>query len=233
MLTTLLTIITDQNDVAALTGGTAGYALQRYYAARPGDGMTILYKSGDDHILAGTATWTGNINDPKQTFVPFERALKEKKNAIRLHNNRCAIPVNCFFCEHDGRIMLIRLINHRVFWIGGFQLDDARFVILSVEVADILLPVTPRMPLLMSTAMVKEWLCREHVRDILEIADSSGDHWFDYYEVDRKILLDEVRNADYLKPISLSFREQEAKQELLDNLDFTDERFNRNNTKGR
>jgi len=110
---------------------------------------------------------------------------------------------------------------------------ESSFAALDVESADILLALTPRMPLIMTDDNVKDWLNQQHVRDILEIADSSGDHWFDYYEVDRNILSGSFNSSEPLRPISLSYRELEAKKELLDNLDFSDERFNRNNSKGR
>ena len=67
----------------------------------------------------------------------------------------------------------------------------------------------------------------------MQLADSSGDKWFDFYKVDSKILEPESNSKELLKPIGISYREWMEREEKLNSLDLKGDRFNRNNTKGR
>jgi len=42
-----------------------------------------------------------------------------KRPLILIRKQRCAVPANCFFSVKDGQPYLIRLLQHRMFLMGG------------------------------------------------------------------------------------------------------------------
>ena len=210
----------------------------KHYSARSGDNITAFLEVVNTNYQATSGKWGIMYRQKAEPFVPVERILSKKPYSLWIRNNRCAIPVNCFFSELQGRVFLVRVLKERLLWLGGIfvrneQNPEGAVSILTTEAADVLLPVTDRMPVLFPSKRVSKWLSTEHMHDVMTLADNSGSQWFDYFEIDPGILEGKISGPNALKPISATLREMEAKKEMLDKLDLNDDRFNRNNSKGR
>ena len=198
------------------------------YRVLPGDDATVLQANGDS-IEAYPSTWSNQF-----PMLALDRVFSRKPLNIQFNNERIAIPANCFYYKAKGKLVLVRLLNHRLFYLGGInQRDEDSFTLLTSPSADILRPLSPEMPVLLSANDLKAWLTRGNVQTAVDLADKSGDHWFDYFEIAPLFLGVPEPDASHLKPVSLSFRELEEKKDMMDNIDFNDDRFNRGNSKGR
>ena len=89
------------------------------------------------------------------------------------------------------------------------------------------------MPVALSPHKTELWVSEPTLLKVMQMADRSGDFWFDFYRVHPRILEPKWNERDLLKPLGISFREWQERNEKLNALDLKDDRFNRNNTKGR
>ena len=169
----------------------------------------------------------------------MEKILARKPFNIWFRKYRCAIPVNCFCMTQGDDTYLIRILKQRTFMLGGLclppdtQNPEYRFALLEVEAADILKRITDIMPINFSCHTSTSWCTQETILNVMQLADSSGDKWFDFYKVDPAILELESNDKELLKPTDISYREWMEREGKLNSLDLKGDRFNRNNTKGR
>jgi len=185
------------------------------------------------------AVWGIQMQREELTSISMEKILVKKPYSIWFRKFRCAIPVNCFCIELDREVYLIRILKQRTFMLGGLCIPPDslspyyRFAILEVEAADILKRITETCPVNFSCHDATSWCSQQSLLTVMQQADGSGDRWFDFYKVDAEILVPGTNDKDLLKAAGISFREWTEREEKLNSLDLTDDRFNRNNSKGR
>lgn len=207
--------------------------------ARPGMNMpVILFEGGKKNLIS--AHWgcmTEAATMPLSSF-PMEKILTQPPFNRWIHTQRCIIPANCFFTrlpEHrEYDTYLIRLLQTRIFLMGGLYMTEVRhgktchsFLLLTTQSADVLQTLTPQMPVIISTDHADSWLHSEHLIDIMEIADTSGDHWFDYYPVSDRIIQPGEQDKKLLRPLGPSKHEAEAHAHKLKAVDVRQDRFDR------
>ena len=83
----------------------------------------------------------------------------------------------------------------------------------------------------MTTEHLQDWLNGEHLVDLMQIADSAGDQWFDYFPVSREILQPGINKRELLKPLGMSKFEQSERELKLKAIDIRQDRFNRKASK--
>lgn len=228
----VLTIASSPGTVAKAARLKSVPDLIKSYRIRKGESMTVFTGNNEHEPTPSIATWGITRARKELLLCPLSQMFSRKPYSIWMHNNRCVVPVNCFYCPKGTDLHLVRLIDHRLFWLGAILVDDA-FAVLTVEAADVLGSICNQMPVILTSDQIRAWLHAEHIRDLVDIADGSGDHWFDFYKIDPELLTMKNPTTAALKQTSLSLRESEEKKEMLDNLDFNDDRFNRSNSKRR
>tara|TARA_B110000305_G_C19363578_1_gene600752 strand:- start:155 stop:844 length:690 start_codon:yes stop_codon:yes gene_type:complete len=150
-----------------------------------------------------------------------------------IRKNRCAIPTNCFFGTNNGKSILIKLVKPRLFYMGGVFKKTAteyQFSLLNNESPDVL-TFLKYSPVLFSIKKVTQWLSENNLETVMNIADQSGNYWFDYFEVDSKIHSTNKNSKSLLKPIGIAQSEINNRNEQLNSIIFNQERPNKRNSK--
>jgi putative SOS response-associated peptidase YedK len=238
LVTTLFTITTAREEIEHLSRIKPMTPFQKHYQVYPGDAVPVCC-----HI-DGKMKWISAVRGIQHhrmhlTSISMEKILVRKPFNIWFRKYRCAIPVNCFFTHQDEKVHLTRILKQRTFMLGGMCLPpdaentDYRFILLEVEAADILKRITDTMPINFSCHIATSWCTQETILNVMQLADGSGDRWFDFYKVDAAILASGSNDKELLKPKGISYREWIEREEKLNSLDLKGERFDRNNTKGR
>lgn len=238
----LYTIATSAPALAEKLNLPLKCAFQPAYQARPGMELpVILLRDGKPQIEP--ARWgcvPGKATTTLQVF-PISKVFSQKPMNRWIHTQRCLIPANCFFARHHdtGRTCLIRSLNTRLFLMGGIYTMHAskdrgtscQFIVLTTESADVLRPLTNIMPVILSLTEIQQWLYSEHLIDLMQYADGSGDQWFDYFEVSNSILTPGRNSRDLLKPLGLSREEVESRNQRLKAVDLRQDRYDRKGSK--
>gem|GEM_PF-1320700 len=237
-MTTLFTITTTPDEVGHLSRVRPILPFQKHYQLYPGDEVPVCCLV-DGRMKWVSAVWGIQSQQDLLTSISMEKILIKKPFSIWFRKYRCAVPANCFFTKRDEDVFLTRILKQRTFMLGGLclppdeQNQEYRFALLEVEAADILKRVTDVMPINFSCHTSTSWCAQKTILDVMQLADSSGDKWFDFYKVDPSILVSGTNDKELLKPIGISYREWIEREEKLNSLDLKGDRFNRNNTKGR
>ena len=204
--------------------------------------LPVILRSGES-ISIELAHWghtPPKMHSPIQAYPIDKTPVRPPFNRwIRL--NRCLVPANCFFMreKQSDRVHLIRLLDKRLFMIGGICLtpddqdrDDAtHFFLLTTDSADILQPLGHFMPVIIPPDEAKQWLEADHLMDLMQMADRSGDYWFDYFPVSSKVLAPGSNSRNLLRPEGLSVREIAARDQKLKAVDLKQERYDRKGSK--
>jgi putative SOS response-associated peptidase YedK len=212
------------------------------YQARPGMPLPmIIYSGGKPKISYGF--WgciPERFTSPIPIF-PMEKVLTQSPLNRWIHTQRCIIPANCFYCRNDETrdISLIRLLNARTFFMGGMYCElpvsggktNTHFILLTTDSADVIRPITTDMPVLLTKDVYHKWLDTEHLVDLMDLADQSGEHWFDYFTVSKNIITPGVNNRNLLKPLGLSHEEIQLRDQKLKTVDVKQDRFDRKGSK--
>jgi putative SOS response-associated peptidase YedK len=225
------------------------------YQARPGMQLPVIVqphsvsKKPGIHPVLISAHWGCQTEAATMSIhaFPMDRILTQSPFNRWIHTQRCLIPVNCFFGRNknialgpeDNDTFLIRILQSRVFLLGGLYavernvrgVDSHTFLVLTTQSADVLQPLMDQMPVVMLPENIETWLASDHLIDIMHLADRSGDHWFDYFAVSSNILTPGMNSKNLLKPISISLREQEAREHKLKAIDVKQDRFDRRGSK--
>jgi putative SOS response-associated peptidase YedK len=238
----LITIATRPAALSDQLGIPCRTNFRASYQARPGAILPLIINR-DAGSEVDSAIWGCQVPSftmPISAF-PIDRVMGQKPFNRWIHTQRCLIPANCFFARtvrresRDTEIYLIRLLQSRLFLIGGLfkeerDTDDetrCSFCILTTESADVLKSVTPLMPVLIPPDHMKAWLNAKHVLDLMHLADRSGDHWFDYFPVSSKILQPGINDRELLKPLGLSVHQRTQRELRLGAINTQQDRFNR------
>lgn len=198
------------------------------YLARPGMRMPVIRKHLNRTSLS-MATW--GMRTGTHTLL-MENVMRLKPYNRWIHTQRCAIPANCYITYKTGdpNPYLVRIPSARVFFMGGLMspdVDHPAFIILTTQSADVLAPVTEKMPVLFTAETMQTWLAANHLMDIMHIADRSGDYWFDYFPIASEVLNQDINSPELLKPAGPSFREVEDRDKTLKLVDLKNERYDR------
>lgn len=240
----LYTIATRQEAVAEQLNLQVRDAVVPIYQARPGMMLPIIVFAGSKAVLI-KAHWGCQTEAATMSLnsFPMDRVMTQPPFNRWIHSQRCLIPANCFFARRTEKAMkpeehntfLIRMLESRLFLMGGlFQTETDRkgqttysFLLLTTESADVLKPLTAQMPVILSSDHLYQWLTSEHLIDIMQLADRSGDHWFDYFPVNSDIITPGNNKRSLLKPIDISLREMTERAHKLKAIDVKQERFDR------
>lgn len=213
------------------------------YQARPGMHLPVIMLENDLPVIH-MAYW-GYATEPRMmpTYaLPVDKVLTQAPFNRWIHQQRCLIPVNCFFgratritASDASDIYLVRMLTSRLFFMGGLYSVETndhhsrtyRFTVLTTASADVLRPVMDEMPVVLLQDHLHTWLAAEHLIDIMQLADRSGDHWFDFFPVNREIIHPGNNRRDLLKPLGASWREKDARVQRLKAIDVKEERFDR------
>lgn len=199
------------------------------YQARPNMLLPIIISENGKPKLVN-AYWKLSSNT---TTIATNKILTSPPYNLLIRKKRCAIPANCFFGIKDNHPYLIRLIQPRLFLIGGIytQKNDVyQFAILKTEPTDIL-SFLDYSPVLFTTEKINTWLTTQHLESVMNIADHSGNFWFDYFKVSKTILNPSANERSLLTPIELSHQKIMERNQKLNELTFNQERPNRRNYK--
>jgi putative SOS response-associated peptidase YedK len=163
------------------------------------------------------------------------RVLKSRPSNVLIRTHRCAIAANCVIVEKNKQAFLIRLPQHRLFFLGGIyqQKGDQEFhyTVLETESADILSSIADDMPVIIHNDRVQKWLTATELDSIFHFADKSGSNYFDYFKVDPRILDPKENNRELLIPQGLTHAQYLERQKQVMALSFEKERANRRNSK--
>ncbi|MCH8904630.1 MAG: SOS response-associated peptidase family protein [Bacteroidetes bacterium] len=210
------------------------------YQARPGMILPIIIKESDHSKLIMARWGIESKKEKMATIIGTDRILSNRPYNIWIRNQRCAVPANCFFGINKKQVFLIRLVNPRLFCMGGMftktkETEDGKteyqFILLKTESADILSSNIKEMPVMFSTANMHTWLQSKHISSIMDFADRSGSHWFDFFKVDPKILDEKINDKNLLKPVGVTLQQLKKHKEKLDSIEFEEERANRRSMK--
>lgn len=201
---------------------------QYTYQAKPGMKLPIIVIRQGAPFLT-MATW----GMQEKASAPTRKTLITSPYNKLIRNNRCAIPANCFFAQKGESVYLIRLIQPRMFLMGGLFIQKNNryeFIILKTPPPDIL-SFLNNMPVLFTPDKLDQWLKATTLLEVMNITDRTGSHWFDYFNVHEEIMVKGVNDKALLTPIGTSFNELKIRDQMLNALSFDQERPNRSNMK--
>jgi putative SOS response-associated peptidase YedK len=238
----LYTIATRAQALSEMLNLPLSASYKPAYQARPGMPLPLMmHKDGRLQIASGY--WgciPERFTSPIPVF-PMEKLLSQTPLNRWIHTQRCVMPANCFYCRNDENheIYLVRLLNARTFFMGGIYCElpgskgilNTHFILLTTESADVLRPITTDMPVILSKDDYQKWLQTEHLIDLMDIADQCGEHWFDYFTVDKSIITPGTNKRNLLKPLGLSHEEQQLRDQKLKAVDVKQDRFDRKGSK--
>lgn len=183
------------------------------YLSRQGEQLPIIL-IGKDGYKTELATYGLKRNELK---IPIKRVLYKRPYNKLIRTNRCAIPVNCFFGKYANHPYLIRVLNERLICLAGlYEVTDNgehRFAILTTEPADTIRHLADHAPVLFKIDGFKRWLKTTNMQDVMEFADKSSHHWFDYFQVSDEVINADRNSKELLVPVGLS------RQQVLDRED--------------
>jgi putative SOS response-associated peptidase YedK len=198
------------------------------YQARPGMKLPILLLKDKqpEWIMAKWAI--------KRPVVSMDRIITTRPYNILVRKQRCAIPANCFFSMKNGSPHLIRLLQYRLFLLGGIFYtadEELHFAILETDPADILRSMEGQMPVVMAPEKLSSWLCGDEISHVIHCTDKSCSYWFDYFPVSKNIRESTQNNKYLLKPEGISQQALKEYEKKMAALAFDKERPDRSNLK--
>ena len=224
----LYTITSKPDTIAESCKLSDAFSYSPVFQARPGMKLPILIQR-ENKIELVMAQW-----EIKKPLVGVDRILSTRPYNILVRKQRCAVPANCFFSIKNDQPNLIRLLQYRLFIMGGifhYTEGEFSFALLEADPADILSSMQGKMPVVMAPEKLSSWLMGIEVGKVMHYADKAGSYWFDYFPVPKEILNDSQNNKDLLKPEGISQHEMKEHERKLTALAFDKERPNRSNLK--
>lgn len=208
------------------------------YQVRPGDIMPIVIPMGEQKTAAVVnASWGLKFKGRNPVpMVSMKNILKQKPYNVLIRNQRCGVPANCFFGQNEKGPILVRIPQERLFGMGGLYHYDKEsgsysFALLQTDVADVLSSLMPSMPIVFSGDRHKTWLKAAHLYDVMRFADASGHHWFDYFSVSPELLKPGTNDRELLKPLGLSAKEIQDREDKIAALKMAEARSNKPSSK--
>ena len=204
------------------------FSFSPVYQARPGMQLPIIIQIGNKTTMV-KARW-----GTKRPLISIERILTKPPFNILVRKQRCAVPANCFYSAKGGQPYLIRVLQHRMFLMGGlfhFVEGEFHFTLLQAHPADVLSGLEGQMPILMESEKLLSWLKGTEVGKVIHYADRAGSYWFDFYPVSKEILDGGVDRIELLNPEGISQQAMKDHEKKLAGITFEKERPNRSNLK--
>ena len=198
------------------------------YQARPGMKLPVIIQRENKTELV-MAQW-----GIKKPLIGVDRILSMRPYNILVRKQRCAIPANCFFSQKKDQPHLIRLLQYRLFLMGGlfhYAEGEFYFTLLQAHSADMLSQMEGQMPVVMAPGKLFSWLKGTEVSRVMHYADRAGSYWFDYFPVSGKILDANRNSKEWLQPLGISQQQLKEHENKLRALTFEKERPNRSNLK--
>lgn len=198
------------------------------FQARPGMKLPILIKK-DNKIELVIAQW-----GVKKPLVGVDRILTTRPYNILVRKQRCAVPANCFFSLKNDLPHLIRLLQYRMFLMGGifhYTEGEFSFALLEAHPADMLSSFQGKMPVVLAPEKLSSWLSGTEIGRVIHYADKAGSYWFDYFPVSKQIVDIGQNNKELLNPLGISQLQLKDHEKKLTALAFDKERPNRSNLK--
>ena len=229
----IYTISSKPDTIAEQCKLTEPFSFSPVYQARPGMKLPILINK-DNKIEMVMAQWGS-----KKPLVSMDRILSTRPYNILIRKQRCAVPANCFFSLKNEQPYLVRLLQYRLFLMGGiFHYVDGEFyfALLQTEPADMLNSLEGQMPVVMAPEKLSSWLLAPGgdgggVGRVMHYADRAGGYWFDYFPVSKQILDPAQNKPDLLKPEGISQHQLKDHEKKLTAIAFEKERPNRSGMK--
>lgn len=207
------------------------------YQVHPGDKVPILLlRKGSTEVVEAIWGLAAKSGKAPVLFVSMKNILKTKPYNIMLRNSRCALPANCFFGEMEKQAYLIRLTQERLFCMGALFQENTttgqlHFAILLTEAADFISPLLSAMPVVVGAERHAAWLKAAHLHDIMRVADSSVNHWFDYFKVDNAVLEPDANSRELLVPMGMSAKQVQEREDQVAALKLEQSRMDRKSSK--
>lgn len=173
-------------------------------------------------------------NGKEHCWISARKLMATKPMNVLAHANRCVVPSNCFLASELGSHTLVRLLNHRLHGMGAVMQrtgNEVRVCLIATDSADILRAKTSLMPAMMVPDKILSWLAKKDMYRIMEMVDRSGNHWFDFFEIQDVMSMKTAKSED-LKPIGRSYVERQHELEKLKKLEIDQMRINRTSSKG-
>lgn len=210
-------------------------AYEKHYQARPGMQLPIVIQE-DKSCSMVNARWGMALKKSLHisNTVHMRYVLKRAPYTILIRIGRCAIPANCFIARKGERVYAVKLLQQRLFWMGGlYHVREDRdgkkhyeFTLLTTEPPEILMTVGEDVPVILRPHKYKEWLGAKHLHQVMDLADKTGNQWYDYFQIDSEVLRKGVDERKYLMPISPSYAELRERTKALKKIHIDEEREN-------
>jgi putative SOS response-associated peptidase YedK len=207
-------------------------AYTTYYQARPGMRLPV-FTLQDGKINCTTAVW-GLPPFHAPDFYPMHRVLKNRPWNILIRQQRCAVPMNCFFGGTVQSPWLLRVLQHRAMLMGGVITtikEQSYFTLLTTEAADVIHNKTEIMPVLFDPEKTLRWLKTKHISTVMHYADRSGSYWFDYFRVPQVIMHASENKREWLIPQGMTLQNYREREKKIQAVAFEEERANRRSGK--
>lgn len=125
---------------------------------------TVMITGDKDGLSARTATW-GFRSDRNRLIINARSETASVKplfkNAMR--SKRCLLPASCFYeWDIDKNKVTFYAENRNTLYLAGLwniDNDEVRFVVLTTEANDSMKRVHDRMPLMVDSVRIRQWLC--------------------------------------------------------------------------
>lgn len=226
----LYTISSKPDTVQEQCKLTEYFSFSAAYQARPGMKLPIIIqKDPKEKPELVMARWGA-----KKPLVTMDRILSTRPYNVLVRRQRCAIPANCFFALKKDQPHLVRLLQYRMFLMGGifhYAEEEFYFALLQTDPADMLNSLEGQMPVVLAPEKLSSWLRGDEVGRIMHYADRSGSFWFDYFPVSKKILEPGQNSKELLGPQGVSQQQMKDHQKKLTAIAFEKERPNRSSMK--
>lgn len=228
----LYTISSKPENIAQLCKLNSSFSFSPVYQARTGMKLPILINK-DKQLEMVMAQWGS-----KKPLLSMDRILSTRPYNILIRKQRCAVPANCFFSLKNDQPHLIRLLQYRMFFMGGiFHYVDGEFyfALLQTDPADMLNSMQGQMPVVMAPEKIFSqtggWLKEDEASRIMHYADRAGSYWFDYFPVSKQILDPAQNKLELLNPEGISQQQLKDHEKKLTAIAFEKERPNRSSMK--
>lgn len=208
---------------------------EKHYQARPGMQLPIVIREDESYRMVN-ARWGMALKKSLQLVntVHMRYVLKQSPYTILIRTGRCAIPANCFIAKKGERVYAVKLLQQRLFWMGGlYQVrEDSNghkhyeFAVLQTEAPDILMAVGEDVPVAVPLDRYGQWLRAKHLHQVMDMADKTGNQWYDYFQVSGDVLQPGVDERGLLAPTSPSYAELRARTKALRRIRVDEQREN-------
>ncbi len=193
------------------------------WQARPGNAVPVAVQEHPTLLQEGF--W--GYPKPAANFVPMHRILARKPFHLAIRNQRCAMPANGIVGVRDAHPFLITMLNHRLFCLGGvYSMVSGipRFGVLQTSAPSLFDGYLDFLPVLLTPKDLKLWLTTTDLGKVMEMADRSQDHWFDFFRISQEVLQTPSNKQELLTPLGERFSDILNRQQKSNATVFTERR---------